>query len=236
MGSNATFEHIELDPTKAPGANAPTNSRNPPTSPKGETVDHGAETQLHRSLGTRHLTMIALGSAIGMGMWLGSGKSLAKGGPASLFIGFLISSSVVWSVSHSISEMAVMYPLPSGFVQWSSMFISPAAGFALGWGYWVSYWITIANELQVGFELPSLMTRSLMPNCSKGVVTVLNYWTDEVPKAGWITIFWVVIILINVWVVKFFAEVEVVSSTVKFGWMFIAVIALVGIFVQPSPQ
>ncbi|KAL2785297.1 amino acid permease-domain-containing protein [Aspergillus keveii] len=217
MGSNATFEHIELDPTKAPGANAPTNSRNAPTSPKGETVDHGAETQLHRSLGTRHLIMIALGSAIGMGMWLGSGKSLAKGGPASLFLGFLISSSVVWSVCHSISEMAVMYPLPSGFVQWSSMFISPAAGFALGWGYWFSYWITIANELQ-------------------GVVTVLNYWTDEVPKAGWITIFWVVIILINVWVVKFFAEVEVVSSTVKFGWMFIAVIALVVVTAGGAPQ
>ncbi|KAL4788778.1 amino acid permease/ SLC12A domain-containing protein [Aspergillus venezuelensis] len=171
---------------------------------KGGTVDHGTEIQLHRSLGARHLTMIALGFAIGMGMWLGSGKSLANGGPASLFIGFLISSSMVWSVSHSIGEMAVMYPPPSGFVQWSSIFISPAAGFALGWGYWFSYWITIANELQ-------------------GVVTVLSYWTDEVPKAAWITFFWVVIILINVWVVRFFAEVEVFSSTVKFGWMFIAI-------------
>jgi amino acid transporter len=96
--------------------------------------------------------MIALGSAIGMGMWLGSGQSLVNGGPASLFIGFLISSSIVWCVCQSIGEMAVMYPLPSAFVQWSTMFISPAAGFALGWGYWFSYWITIANELQVPFH------------------------------------------------------------------------------------
>ncbi|GMF79754.1 unnamed protein product [Aspergillus oryzae] len=117
---------------------------------QGEPVDHGADTQLHRTLGTRHLTMVALGSAIGMGMWLGSGTSLANGGPASLFIGFLISSSIIWSVCQSIGEMAVIYPLPSAFVQWATIFISPAAGFALGWGYWFSYWITIANELQGG--------------------------------------------------------------------------------------
>lgn len=116
---------------------------------EGEMIDHGADTTLHRSLGSRHLTMISLGSAIGMGMWLGSGTSLSNGGPASIFIGFLISSSMVWSISQSIGEMAVMYPLPSAFVQWSTIFISPAAGFALGWGYWFSYWITIANELQV---------------------------------------------------------------------------------------
>lgn len=121
---------------------------------EGEIIDHGAETTLHRSLGTRHLTMVSLGSAIGMGMWLGSGTSLVDGGPASLFIGYLISSSMVWSVSQSIGEMAVMYPLPSAFVQWSTIFVSPAAGFALGWGYWFSYWITIANELQVLPTLP----------------------------------------------------------------------------------
>jgi amino acid permease len=44
--------------------------------------DHGAETELRRILSTRHLTMIALGSSIGMGLWLGSGTSLTDGGPA----------------------------------------------------------------------------------------------------------------------------------------------------------
>lgn len=120
------------------------------TKGEGTEIDHGADTGgLHRSLGTRHLTMVALGSAIGMGMWLGSGTSLTQGGPASLFIGFLLSSSMIWAVSQSIGEMSVIYPLPAAFVQWSTVFISPAAGFALGWGYWFSYWITIANELQV---------------------------------------------------------------------------------------
>lgn len=44
--------------------------------------DHGADSELQRLLSTRHLTMIALGSSIGMGLWLGSGTSLSNGGPA----------------------------------------------------------------------------------------------------------------------------------------------------------
>jgi yeast amino acid transporter len=51
--------------------------------------DHGADTELRRILSTRHLTMIALGSSIGMGLWLGSGTSLIRGGPAALFLGYM---------------------------------------------------------------------------------------------------------------------------------------------------
>lgn len=114
--------------------------------------DHGAESELRRMLGTRHLTMIALGSSIGMGLWLGSGTSLVNGGPAGIFIGYILAGSMIWSVSHSIGEMAIMYPLPSAYVQWTSKFICPAAAFALGWSYWFSYVITIANELAVGLS------------------------------------------------------------------------------------
>jgi amino acid transporter len=66
--------------------------------------DHGADCELQRRLSTRHITMIALGSSIGMGLWLGSGTSLASGGPASIFIGYLLSGTMIWSVSHSIGE------------------------------------------------------------------------------------------------------------------------------------
>lgn len=50
--------------------------------------DYGAETELQRQLSTRHVTMIALGSSIGMGLWLGSGKSLVAGGPVGEFFRF----------------------------------------------------------------------------------------------------------------------------------------------------
>ncbi|GFF39596.1 cationic amino acid transporter 1 [Aspergillus lentulus] len=181
-------------------------------------VDHdfGADTDLHRSLSTRHLTMIALGSSIGMGLWLGSGTSLVNGGPAAIFIGYLLSGTMIWAVSHSIGEMAVVYPLPSAFVQWSSIFISEPAGFTLGWSYWFQFFITLANELQ-------------------GVVTVLNFWTDKVPTAAWISIFWVVIVLINVWAVKFFGEVEVAASSIKFSWIIIVIISLIVVSAGGAP-
>ncbi|PYI16114.1 hypothetical protein BO99DRAFT_405335 [Aspergillus violaceofuscus CBS 115571] len=179
-------------------------------------VDHGAETELHRSLSTRHLTMIALGSSIGMGLWLGSGTSLSNAGPAALLIGYLLSCTMIWAVSHSIGEMAVMYPLPSAFTQWTSIFIDRSMAFSLGWAYWFSYWITIANELQ-------------------GVVTVLSFWTTKVPTAAWITIFWIVIIAVNVVAVRFFGEVEVTASTIKFGWIFVVIISCIVISAGGAP-
>jgi amino acid transporter len=96
--------------------------------------------------------MIALGSSIGMGLWLGSGTSLRNGGPAAIFIGYILAGTMVWAVSHAIGEMAVLYPLPSAFVQWACIFISPSVGFAVGYAYLFGYLITIANELQVGLQ------------------------------------------------------------------------------------
>ncbi|KAI1215140.1 amino acid permease/ SLC12A domain-containing protein [Annulohypoxylon truncatum] len=170
--------------------------------------DHGAETALRRTLSTRHLTMIALGSSIGMGLWLGSGKSLASGGPAGIFLGYCLAGSMIWCVSHSIGEMACMYPLPSAFVQWTGKFIDPSAAFALGWSYWFSYCITIANELQA-------------------TNTIINFWTSAVPVAAWISIWFVVIVLINVGAVNLFGEIEVVASTIKFGWIFVVIISMI---------
>ena len=104
--------------------------------------DHGADSELRRILSTRHLTMIALGSSIGMGLWLGSGTSLVNGGPAGIFLGYCLSGAMIWSVAHSIGEMAIMYPLPSAFVQWTGKFVDPSAAFALGWAYYFSFAIT----------------------------------------------------------------------------------------------
>ncbi|KAL1847139.1 hypothetical protein Daus18300_014042 [Diaporthe australafricana] len=180
-------------------------------------TDHGADSELQRRLGSRHITMIALGSSIGMGLWLGSGTSLINGGPAALLIGYLLSGTMIWCVSQSIGEMAVMYPLPSAFVQWTNKFVDPAAGFTLGWCYWFQYWITIANELA-------------------GLVTVLGFWTDKVPTAAWITIFFLVIVAINVVAVNWFAEVEVVFASIKFGWIFVVIISMIVISAGGAPR
>lgn len=69
------------------------NEKSVPASPDHDidhgivTADHGADSELQRRLSSRHITMIALGSSIGMGLWLGTGTSLIDGGPAALLIG-----------------------------------------------------------------------------------------------------------------------------------------------------
>jgi len=87
-------------------------------------------------------------------------------------------------------------------------FVDQSAALALGWSYWFSYCITIANELQAAN-------------------TVISFWTTAVPIAGWITIWWVVIVLVNVGAVSIFGEIEVVASTIKFGWIFVVIISMI---------
>lgn len=70
-------------------------------------IDHGAESELQRRLGSRHITMIALGSSIGMGLWLGSGTSLINGGPAALLIGCkCLASPIVLSGCVTMIQLA----------------------------------------------------------------------------------------------------------------------------------
>lgn len=56
---------------------------------------------------------------------------------------------------------------------------------------------------------------------------MLHFWTDKVPTPAWITVFWIVIILINIWAVKYFAEVEVVASFIKFTWIIVVIISMI---------
>ncbi|KZF25879.1 hypothetical protein L228DRAFT_225515 [Xylona heveae TC161] len=179
--------------------------------------DHGGDSELQRRLTTRHLVMVAIGSSIGMGLWLGSGTSLTRGGPLGIFIGYVLSGTIVWAVNQSIGELAVMYPVPSAFVSWSGQFIDKSAAFALGWAYYFSYPINVANELQ-------------------GICTVLSFWTDKVPIPAWISIFLVVVILVNIGAVNWFGEFEVTASMIKFFWIIVVIISCIVISAGGGPK
>lgn len=86
-----------------------------------------------RSLQSRHLQMIAIGGAIGTGLFIGTGQALNEGGPLSLFFGYLyVGVDLIFTV-HALGEMAVLFPISGGFVTFSSRFIHHAWGFAVGW-------------------------------------------------------------------------------------------------------
>ena len=96
-------------------------------------LETSPETSLQRGLQSRHITMIAIGGAIGTGLIIGTGKALAQAGPASVFISYTVIGFVVFLVMAGLGEMAAWLPISAGFTGYASRFCDPSLGFALGW-------------------------------------------------------------------------------------------------------
>jgi len=92
-----------------------------------------ATSPLSRHLKGRHLQMIAIGGSIGTGLFVGSGPVLHDGGPASLVISFVLTGAMLYCTVHALGEMAVLFPVAGSFSAYSTRFLDPAWGFAMGW-------------------------------------------------------------------------------------------------------
>lgn len=164
-----------------------------------------AESPLARKLKGRHLQMIAIGGSIGTGLFVGSGKALANGGPASLLIGFTLIGIMLYCTVHALGEMAVLFPVAGSFSAYSTRFLDPAWGFAMGWNYALQWLIVLPLEIVAAS------------------ITV-NYWTQgNISNAAWVGIFLALIVTINFFGVKGYGEAEFVFSIIKV----IAVIAFI---------
>ncbi|ODQ66100.1 amino acid permease [Nadsonia fulvescens var. elongata DSM 6958] len=153
---------------------------------------------LNRDLKARHITMIAIGGAVGTGLVIGTGSALSSAGPASILIAYTLVGLAVYMVMCALGEMATYLPLPDGFPGYASRFVDDALGFAVGYSYWFKYIIVTPNQLTAA-------------------ALVIQYWIsrDKVNPGVWITIFLVVIVAINYFGVKFFGEFEFWLSSIK---------------------
>ena len=91
--------------------------------------------------------MIAIGGTIGTGLFIGSGGALANAGPAGALIAYAFVGTLVYSVMVGLGEMATYLPVSGAFTVYSSRFVDPSLGFAMGWIYWFSWATTFALEL-----------------------------------------------------------------------------------------
>ncbi|ODV86342.1 hypothetical protein CANARDRAFT_6825 [[Candida] arabinofermentans NRRL YB-2248] len=164
-----------------------------------------AKTPLQRSLKSRHLQMIAIGGAIGTGLFVGSGTALSSGGPASLLIAYGIIGIMIFITVHALGELAVTFPVGGAFLTYNSRFISPTWGFCMAWNYSMQWLIILPLEL-----VAASMT--------------IKYWNTSISPAVWVTIFYLLIVFINLFGVKGYGEAEFVFSMVK-------VLAVVGFII-----
>lgn len=104
-------------------------------------VSQGEPTELQRSLSNRHLQLIAIGGAIGTGLFMGSGKTISLAGPSILFI-YMIIGVMVFLVMRALGELLLSNLEYKSFIDFSTDLIGPWAGYFVGWTYWLC-WVTI---------------------------------------------------------------------------------------------
>ena len=141
---------------------------------------------LHRGLSARQVQMIAIAGTIGTGLFLGTGRSLAQGGPASMLICYSIVGFIVYVTLLLLGEMATQYPVAGSFNAYTTRFFSPSYGFALAWNYWFNDAVSVASDLTAA-------------------QLVLQYWTSWNP---WVIslLFWLFLVTVNAAHVKAYGE------------------------------
>lgn len=95
---------------------------------EGQMVDY-EHTHLRRDFKERHVSMIAIGGALGTGLVIGTGVALVRGGPGSLLIAYMIIGACIFFVMTAVAEMSTMFPMDKGFSGYATRFVDPALGY-----------------------------------------------------------------------------------------------------------
>ena len=161
------------------------------------------EEGLKRSLKARHLNMIAIGGAIGTGLFVASGASISTAGPGGALVAYGLIGIMVYFLMTSLGEMATFMPVSGSFETYATRFVDPALGFALGWNYWYNWAITVACELVAG-------------------AIVMKFWFPDTPGIIWSALFLVILFTLNMISARMYGEAEFWFAGIK--------VATIGIF------
>ncbi|KAJ9142101.1 General amino-acid permease GAP1 [Pleurostoma richardsiae] len=172
-----------------------------------------ANSGLARELKGRHLQMIAIGGSIGTGLFVASGKTLSTGGPASMLLAYCFVGVMLYCTVQALGELAVVFPVAGSFSAYSTRFLDPAWGFAMGWNYALQWLVVLPLEI-----IAASMT--------------ITYWNPDVNKAVFVTIFLIVIITINLFGIKGYGEAEFIFAIIKvtavIGFILLGIVINIG--------
>jgi amino acid transporter, AAT family len=157
---------------------------------------------LTRGLKDRHIQLIAIGGAIGVGLFLGSARAISKAGPG-LMLSYAVGGLVIFFIMRALGELLLHRPVAGSFATYAEEYVSPWAGFATGWSYWFMWIVTGMAEITA-------------------VGAYFHYWFPDLPQ--WIPALIALFVLygVNLVAVGLFGELEFWFALIKV----VAIIAL----------
>ena len=151
--------------------------------------------QLQRGLKNRHIQLIAMGGAIGTGLFLGSAQVIQSAGP-SIILGYAIGGLIAFFIMRQLGEMIVEEPVAGSFSHFAYQYWGKFPGFLSGWNYWVLYILVAMSELTA-------------------VAKYINYWWPHIAAWQSVLFFFVIITAINLTNVKLYGESEFWLAIIK---------------------
>ena len=150
---------------------------------------------LKRGLSNRHIQLIALGGAIGTGLFLGIGPAAVLAGPSVIF-GYAFAGIIAFFIMRQLGEMVVEEPVSGSFSHFAYKYWGSFAGYASGWNYWILYILVSMAELTA-------------------IGKYVQFWWPDIPL--WVSslFFFVTITALNLGSVKMFGEAEFWFSIIK---------------------
>ncbi|MGH9773835.1 MAG: amino acid permease [Candidatus Acidiferrales bacterium] len=175
------------------------------------------ESGLRRQLSSRQISMMALGGAIGTGLFLGSAISVKLAGPA-VILSYTAGAAIALAVMWALAEMAVAHPVAGSFGVYAEIYLHPWAGFAMRYSYWLAQAVAIGSEVVAA----SIYCR---------------FWFPRVPAWMWIILFSALIVWINARSVGNFGTVEywfaLIKVTTIFAFLLLGAALLTGVGFHP---
>ncbi|KAF7717145.1 Uncharacterized protein PECH_003993 [Penicillium ucsense] len=174
----------------------------------GQIVTEEERQNLLRGLSQRHVQMIAIAGAIGTGLFLGLGGSIATGGPLGALLGYMFVGVIVCSIQFALGEVTALLPVTGSFVRHAEVLIDPALSFAVGWNIVYGCFLSVPSEISAA-------------------VVLIQYWTD-INAAVWVTILIIISVVVAVSFIRVYGEVEFVFAILKILLvLFVVILGLV---------
>lgn len=170
------------------------------------------ETGLHKKLSASQMSMIAIGGAIGTGLFLGSKFAIGFAGPA-VIISYTLGGLIALALMGCLAEMTVQHPTSGSFGAYAEFYLHPLAGFLVRYSYWACIVLAVGTEVTA-------------------IAEYMKFWFPQVDSWIWIALFSCCLIGVNAYSVKAFGSVEYWFSTIKIFAIIVFILLAVAVLVS----